>query len=59
MVKAIPVMIVLASIVTPLVLSGQSQPKRAVRRLYVIMAAFALIWAILCVSVYPRYVFPE
>jgi hypothetical protein len=55
----IPLFIVAASIVAPLVLARQARPKRSLRRLYMTIALLAFVWAILCVSVYPHYVFVE
>ncbi len=57
--KEIPLSIVIASIVVPMMLSGSKRPKRAMRVLYVTMALLALLWCILCLKVYPEYVFPE
>jgi len=57
--KNIPLSIVIASIVVPLVLSRSKNPKRAMRWLYVTMALLSLVWCFLCLRVYPQYVFPE
>jgi hypothetical protein len=57
--KEIPLSIVIASIVVPMMLSGSKRPRRAMRVLYVTMALLALLWCILCLKVYPQYVFPE
>jgi hypothetical protein len=57
--KVIPLSIVIASIVVPMLLSGSKRPRRAMRALYVTMALLALLWCILCLKVYPQYVFPE
>ena len=55
----IPLSIVIASIVVPMVLARSRQPKRAMTILYVTMALMALVWCMLCLRVYPRYVWPE
>ena len=55
----IPLSIVIASIVVPMVLARSRQPKRAMTILYVTMALMALVWSMLCLRVYPRYVWPE
>ena len=57
--KEIPLSIVIASIVVPMLLSGSKRPRRAMRVLYLTMALLALVWCILCLKVYPQYVFPE
>ena len=57
--KTIPLSIVIASIVVPLILSRSKSPRRAMRLLYVTMALLALVWCFLCLRVYPQYVFPE
>jgi hypothetical protein len=57
--KEIPLSIVIASIVVPMMLSGSKRPRRAMRVLYLTMALLALVWCILCLKVYPQYVFPE
>jgi hypothetical protein len=59
MVKGIPVFIVLVSLVLPIVLASRAKPKKQLRTLQLTIAALAFLWAILCVYVYPRYVFPE
>ena len=55
----IPLSIVIASIVVPMVLARSRRPKRAMTILYVTMALMALVWCMLCLRVYPRYVWPE
>jgi hypothetical protein len=55
----IPLFIVIVSVVLPIVFSRQKKAKPSLRRLYLAIALLAFVWAILCVSVYPRYVFPE
>ncbi len=57
--KEIPLSIVIASIVVPMMLAGSKRPRRAMRVLYLTMALLALVWCILCLKVYPQYVFPE
>ena len=59
MVKVIPVSIVITSIVLPIVLSNKKSPKKALKQLQIFFAVAVFIWAILCVYVYPKYVFPE
>ena len=59
MVKLIPLSIVLASIVLPMWMASLPRPKRALRRLQITMALLMLLWAILCVQVYPMFVVPE
>lgn len=54
----IPLLIVLASIAVPMALAGSPNPKRALRWLQITIAVFALVWAYLCLSVYPVYVLP-
>jgi hypothetical protein len=57
--KSIPLLIVVATEVVPILFSDRPKPKRQVRLLQITMAAIALVWALLCLFVYPRYVFPE
>ncbi len=59
MVKLIPLSIVIATIVVPMLFSNRNPAKRALRNLRFTMAALILFWAMLCVYVYPQYVFPE
>jgi hypothetical protein len=58
-VSIIPLGIVLFSIAVPIALARSPRPKRALRWLYALLAVSALLWAWLCLSVYPAYVFPE
>jgi hypothetical protein len=55
-IKLIPLSIVIASIVIPMLLAAQPRPKRALRRLQIWMALLIFAWAVLCVQVYPIYV---
>jgi hypothetical protein len=55
----IPLFIVLVSIALPIVLARSPKPKRALRWLQISIAVFALVWAFLCLDVYPLYVLPE
>jgi hypothetical protein len=55
----IPLFIVVVTVVVPVTLARQKSPKRSLRRLYLAIALLALVWALLCVGVYPHYVFPE
>lgn len=57
--KQIPLLIVIASIVVPMYLSGRSRPKQAVRTLWITMALLAFLWTLLCLKVYPVYVVPH
>ena len=59
MVKMIPLSIVIATIVVPMFVAARPRPKRSVRIVQIIMTIVALVWAMLCLEVYPRYVFPE
>ncbi len=59
MIKASPLLIVLATIVIPMFLAGRPRPKRQVRMLYAAMIVVMLVWTVLCLDVYPRYVLPE
>jgi hypothetical protein len=59
MVKLIPLSIVLASIIIPILLAEKPGPKKTVRTLQVTMAIVTLAWALLCLHVYPAYVLPE
>lgn len=55
----IPLLIVIASIVLPIYLSGKTKARPAVRTLWVTIAVLALVWTVLCLKVYPLYVRPE
>ena len=59
LIKMIPLSIVIASFVFPMVLARSPRPRRALDILYVVMALAALVWCLLCLRVYPRYVWPE
>jgi predicted membrane protein len=58
-VSLIPLSIVLASIVLPMMLASSPKPKRALRGLRITMALLMLVWAILCTRIYPLYVLAE
>ena len=58
-VHQIPLMIVAASIVLPMLLSGTKRPKQAIKTLYVSIALLVFVWCMLCLHVYPQYVVPE
>jgi hypothetical protein len=55
----VPLSIVIASVVVPMIFATRPRPKRALRSLQITIAALALLWALLNLYVYPRYVFPE
>ena len=55
----IPLSIVIASILVPMVLARSRRPKRAMTILYVTMIFTTFVWCMLCLRVYPRYVWPE
>jgi uncharacterized membrane protein len=55
----IPLFIVATSLVASVAFARGSRPKRSLRWLYITIAVLVFVWAILCVRVYPRYVFPE
>jgi len=55
----IPLFIVATTLVASIAFARGARPKRSLRWLYVTIAVLALVWAILCVRYYPRYVFPE
>ena len=57
--SVIPLFIVIATIAVPIYFSARPRPKQALRKLQLTMAVLALLWAILCLQVYPRYVVPE
>jgi hypothetical protein len=59
LIKQIPLLIVLASFIVPMVLAGRPRPQRRVGQLYVAMGVLLLLWVFLCLTVYPRYVPPE
>jgi hypothetical protein len=59
MIKVFPLLIVLATIIIPMILAGRPRPKRQLRLLYVSMGVLMVIWTVLCLDVYPRYVLPE
>jgi hypothetical protein len=58
-IKVIPVSIVIASIVLPILFSTRPRPKKSLQRLQITLIALAFVWVLLCVYVYPRYVLPE
>ena len=55
----IPLSIVIASIVIPMFFARWRRPKRAMTILYLTMAVTVLVWCMLCLRVYPQYVWPE
>jgi hypothetical protein len=58
-VTLIPLSIVIASVIVPMIFATRPRPQKAVRQLQITIAALALLWALLNLYVYPRYVFPE
>ena len=59
MAKYIPLSIVIASIVVPMIAARSPRPKRALTTMCVTMALLAFVWCMLCMRVYPVYVLPE
>ena len=59
MAKNIPLSIVVASIVVPIVASRSNRPSHALKMVCVTMALLAFVWCMLCLRVYPVYVLPE
>jgi hypothetical protein len=57
--QLIPLSIVIASVVVPMIFATRPRPKRAVRSLQITIVALALLWALLNLYAYPRYVVPE
>jgi len=57
--KMIPLSLVVLTVALPLALSGRPSPRRSVRRLYWFIAIYIVLWCLLCLNVYPRYVFIE
>jgi hypothetical protein len=55
-VKSIPLTIVLATLIVPIVLAGRPGPKRHIRQLYITMGLLMLVWTFLCLAVYPANV---
>jgi hypothetical protein len=55
----IPLSIVVVSIILPMLLSGTKRPKAALKILYFSIAVAAFVWCMLCMHVYPQYVWPE
>jgi hypothetical protein len=59
MAKLIPVSILIASVIVPMLFAARPRPKKAVRQLQITFAALALLWALLNLYVYPLFVEPE
>jgi hypothetical protein len=54
--KLIPLSLVLITILLPALLAQRSGPKRSVKLLFGLMPLIVVIWAFLCMRVYPLYV---
>jgi len=52
--KLILLSIVLLSMAVPIHLSARPAPKRVLRRVQWIVAAIVVVWAFLCIVVYPK-----
>jgi len=57
--KNIPFTLVMLTIVLPIFLARRPRLKKNVRLMYGLMALYVVVWGILCLKVYPRYVFIE
>ncbi len=57
--KMIPLSIVIASIVLPVIYSKRPKPKNALKSLQITIAVFAFFWAVANVYIYPKFVFVE
>jgi hypothetical protein len=57
--KLLLLSVVLASVALPVVLSRRPSPRRSIRRLLGAMAVIILVWAYLCLSLYPQWVHVE
>ncbi|HEX8790759.1 MAG TPA: hypothetical protein VF765_07390 [Polyangiaceae bacterium] len=58
LVRQIPLSIVVLSIVLPMVLARRPN-SRSLRTLVVSMTILVLVWGVLCLALYPRYVIVE
>jgi hypothetical protein len=59
MVRQLPFMLVVSTMVLAIVLSHSKNPKRAIKVLYYTMALIMFLWAMACITYYPREVFPD
>jgi hypothetical protein len=57
--KSIPLYIVIATIVLPIFFSSRPVPKKQLRNVQILWVAVALMWAYLCLVVYPANVQDE
>jgi hypothetical protein len=54
--KLIIFSIILASFIVPMGLSTGAQPRRALRRVQIIMCILIVVWALMCLIWYPQLV---
>ncbi|HXU83848.1 MAG TPA: hypothetical protein VN914_20780 [Polyangia bacterium] len=54
MVKYIPYSVVLVTAALGLYLAGRPKPKQAIKTMHILMIVYIIIWAMLCLYVYPE-----
>lgn len=59
MAKYIPFSLVLFTVVVPTYLAWKPRPKPALKRMWMLMAIYIIVWCSLCLYVYPLNVFIE
>ena len=59
MIKALPFSIVLATFILPFWIAENPRPKRSLKRLQSWFVIAVVVWALLCLYLYPRYVYPD
>lgn len=59
MAKYIPFSMVLMTVLLPALLAGRPRVKQSVKSMHLMMAVFILVWAALCLYVYPLHVLIE
>lgn len=56
MAKLILLSIVLVTVTVPMLLSTRKSPKRTLRTIQIISLVFVVIWAWMCLTIYPQLV---
>ena len=56
MAKLILLSIVLVTVTIPMILSTRKSPKRTLRTIQIISLVFVVIWAWMCLTIYPQLV---
>jgi hypothetical protein len=57
--KYIPLSLIVFSIFFPAFVAGRSRGRKSMRLVFIVMAIYIVVWAWMCLNVYPVYVHIE